>query len=179
MSSIPSSCRALARRRPRRPRLTPSAGTKENACARSGDPEPAVEERGPPLRGDRARWAIVKEVRMAEEWGHLCRRADREPGPVPEDRKGECLSVFAEHIAIEGPLVGLTGILRARGITPPGSFYSAAMSTRKRSFKRSMRRAWILQTRDSESPVSSPISRIGSSSQYLRYTMRYSCSDSF
>ena len=46
--------------------------------------------------------------------------------------------------------------------------YSTGTSTRKRSLRRSIRRAWILHTRDSERPVSSPISRIGSPSQYFR-----------
>ena len=49
-----------------------------------------------------------------------------------------------------------------------GRTQSSSSCTRKRSFRRSIRRAWILHTRDSERSVSCPISRIGSPSQYLR-----------
>lgn len=71
-----------------------------------------------------------------------------------------------------------SGMVRARGRAPCPRLFSRPLragtarhrsrATWKRSRRRSIRRACSLLTRDSESLVSSPISRIESPSQYLR-----------
>lgn len=120
-------------------------------------------------------------------WSRRCRRrrctrpgfVGTNPGAVPPaavalghegDRDGECLGP-EPGTAIPGlrfkPEPGRE--TRAWSRAPcPRSLGQAVECWRSRSLRRSSSRAWILQTRDSERLISSPISRMGRSSQYLR-----------
>ena len=159
--------RSLERRNEERVRVLGSGATQEGEMRRR-------------LRGDRVRRRRQEEMRRRRV------RGDRSvvgvswrPRPSGRfDRHGECVGLAgARRSPIRSNLTDPRRAMRGHEVAPHAlvlfpaarrALGHASTCARKRSCRRSIRRRWILQTRDSERFISSPISRIEKSSQYFR-----------